>query len=417
MSCEKYYLCTMNFEYFVAKKLLKQKRKSFSKPIVGIATAGIALSIAVMLVSIGVLQGFKNEIKEKITGFTSHIHVIPFSINSSNHNNTIQLTNQEIANLNKEEKNIKAINPYILTGGAIKTKTDFHGVALKGVDNNFDFTFFKDNLKTGSIPNYANKENKNQILISQTIADKLNIKIGDKIKIYFYIDQKYRVRPFTISGIYQTGLGDYDERFIICNANTLQKLLNIEENHYNGYEIKLKDFTRLDQTAQNIYQNISEDKNIQTIEEIEPNLFAWLNLLDSNVILILVVMTFIAIITSCSTLLIMIFEQTKHIGIFKSLGATTQSITKIYLYKSLYILTRAMLIGNAVALSLMLLQQKYKFIKLDQESYYLDSVPIEFSLPALISVNIACIIICMSTLIFPARNISKINPMENIKFE
>lgn len=407
----------MNFEYFVAKKLLKQKSKSFSKPIVGIATAGIALSIAVMLVSIGVLQGFKNEIKEKITGFTSHLHIIPFTINPTSSDNIFHLSEQEIANLNKEENNIETISPYVLMGGAIKTKTDFHGVALKGIDSKFNFDFFKQNLKSGNIPDYTKAENKNQILISQTIANKLNIKIGDKIKIYFYINQNYKVRPFTVEGIYETGLGDYDNKFIVCNANVLQKLLSWQQNQYSGYEVKLKDFTKLDQSSQNIYHSISQDKDIQTIEEMEPSLFAWLNLLDSNVILILVVMTFIAIITSCSTLLIMIFEQTKHIGIFKSLGATTKSITKIYLYKSLYILTKAMLIGNAFALTLMYLQQKYKFIKLDQESYYLDSVPIEFSPTALIIVNLSSIAICMLTLIIPARNISKINPMENIKFE
>ena len=417
MSNEKYYLCNMNFEYFVAKKLLKQKRKSYSKPIVGIATAGIALSIAVMLVSIGVLQGFKNKIKEKITGFTSHIHIIPFSVNPDSRDNTFQLTEAEISSLYQKEKNVKTISPYVLTGGAIKTKTDFHGVALKGVRNDFDFTFFQENLKSGALPDYSQAKNKTQILISQTIADKLNIKIGDKIRIYFYINQNYKVRPFVVSGIYETGLGDYDNKFILCNAQVLQKLQQWKETQYSGYEVKLKDFAKLDQSAETIYHTLAQDKNIQTIEEMEPSLFAWLSLLDSNVILILVVMTFIAIITSCSTLLIMIFEQTKHIGIFKSLGATTQSITKIYLYKSLYIVGRAMLIGNAVALSLMWLQEKYKFIKLDQESYYLDSVPIEFSLIAIVSVNIASVAICMFTLIFPARNISKINPMDNIKFE
>lgn len=406
----------MNFEYFVAKKLLKQKRKTFSKPIVSIATAGIALSIAVMLISIGVLQGFKNQIKDKITGFTSHIHLVPFAINTNNTSNYFTFSKQEIDNLYKEE-NIKTIDPYVLAGGAIKTKTDFHGVALKGVEESYDTIFFKENLKSGSLPDYSKTENKNQILISQTIADKLDIKIGDKIKIYFYIDQKYRVRPFTIAGIYETGLGDYDNKFILCNAKILQKLYSMQENQYSGYEVKLKDFAKLNQSAQNLYTLLSQDKDLQTIEEMEPSLFAWLDLLDSNVILILIVMTFIAIITSCSTLLIMIFEQTKHIGILKSLGAKTSSIIKIYLYKSLYIVARAMLIGNGVAITLMYLQQNYKLIKLDQESYYLDSVPIEFSVFAIVSVNLASIIICMASLIFPARNISKINPMENIKFE
>ena len=154
----------MNFEYFVAKKLIKQKQKSFSKPIVSIATTGIALSIAVMLISIGVLQGFKNQIKDKITGFTSHIHLIPFAINSNNSTNTFTLSQEEINNLYKEE-NVKTINPYVLTGGAIKTKTDFHGVALKGVETNYDSLFFKENLKAGRLPNYTNPKNKNEILI------------------------------------------------------------------------------------------------------------------------------------------------------------------------------------------------------------------------------------------------------------
>ena len=254
-----------------------------------------------MLVSIGVLQGFKNQIKEKITGFTSHIHIIPFSVNPSSQDNVIHLSKQEIAKLQKQETNINSINPYVLAGGAIKTKTDFHGVALKGVETNYDSLFFKENLKAGRLPNYTNPKNKNEILISQTIADKLEIKIGDKIKIYFYIDQNYRVRPFTVAGIYETGLGDYDNKFILCNANVLQKLQSWQENQYSGYEVKLKDFSKLNQSAQSLYSLLPQDKDLQTIEEMEPSLFAWLDLLDSNVILILIFQSFICLISSLMT--------------------------------------------------------------------------------------------------------------------
>ncbi len=406
----------MNFEFFVAKRLLKQEGRIFSRPIVKIATVSIALSIAVMLVSVGVLEGFKNQIREKITGFTSHIHLLPYTINYGDTAIPFTLSQNEKRNILSIE-NVKRLDPYTIMAGSIKTEKDFHGVLLKGVAPNFDAEFFRQHLIEGTIPDYKKNNSKQDVLISKNIADKMLLKTGDKLRVYFFIEGNYRVRPFRVAGIYQTGLGDYDEQFVICNASVIQQLNKWRKSQYSGYEVKLKDFSELQSSAKSIYHMLSQDKTVATIEDMEPNLFAWLDLLDSNVIIILILMTLVTIITACSTLLTMTFEQTQHIGILKSLGASTSSVIKIYMYKTVNITIKAMLLGNALALGIMYLQNRFKLIGLDQESYYLDSVPIEMDPCRIIAVNIASMIICSLALLIPARSISRISPIQSIKFD
>lgn len=402
----------MNFEFFIAKRLLRQEGSTYSRPIVRIATLSIALSIAVMIVSVGVLSGFKNQIKEKITGFTSHIHIQPYSLDVNLQNETFSLSDEDLKHI-RQLPEVRTLEPYILQAGAIKTKTDFQGVILKGVEQDFDYTFFKENLCEGKLPNVKDNTS-SEALVSKITADKMQLKTGDKLRVYFFIDGQYRVRPFKISGIYQTGLGDYDQKFMLVSARVLQRLNNLDSKQYNGYEVKLKDFSSLEKTANTLYSLIPQDKTVSTIDEIEPGLFAWLSLLDSNVVLIIIIMTLVTITAACSSLLVMVFEQKGYICLLKSMGARTRSIMTIYLYKACYIIGKAMLLGNTLALTLGLVQSKYKIVKLNRESYYLDSVPFELNWLSIIAVNIVVIVVCTAALLIPVRSIGKISPAENI---
>lgn len=402
----------MNFEFFIAKRLLRQEGSTYSRPIVRIATLSIALSIAVMIVSVGVLSGFKNQIKEKITGFTSHIHIQPYSLDINSSNEAFSLSDEDLEHIRRLPE-VRTVEPYILQAGAIKTKTDFQGVILKGVAQDFDYAFFKENLCEGKLPNIKGNVGA-EALISKITADKMQLKTGDKLRVYFFIDGQYRVRPFKVSGIYQTGLGDYDQKFMLVSAGVLQRLNNMESKQYNGYEVGLKDFSSLEKTATALYRILPQDKTVSTIDEIEPGLFAWLSLLDSNVVLIIIIMTLVTITAACSSLLVMVFEQRGYICLLKSMGARTRSIMTIYLYKACYIIGKAMLLGNAIALTLGLIQSKYEIIKLDRESYYLDSVPFELNWVGVIAVNIAVIVVCTAALLIPARSIGRISPAENI---
>ena len=231
----------------------------------------------------------------------------------------------------------------------------------------------------------------------------MNLALGDKLRVYFYFDNNYRARAFNVVGIYETGLGDYDEKVVVCGIGQVQSLNGWDENEVEGYEVLLKDFSLLNKTADEIYNTLGQDKTIQTIDEIEPSLFSWLDLLDSNVLVILVIMMLVSIVTITSTLLIIIFEKTNTIGILKGLGATNRSISKIFLYNASYIILRGLIFGNALALSLGFLQYFQIILKLDQDSYFLTSVPIEISTVQIIMVNLVTITICLIALLLPAR--------------
>lgn len=405
----------MNFEYFIAKRLAKKSGKTFSRPIIIIATLSITLGIAVMIFSISVLQGFKSEIKEKIVGFGSHIQIIPYKAHNSYKVEGISLSKQEKETILKIP-NIKSIHPFVSKGGLIKTKTDFQGIVLKGIDKDFDTSFFHHYLIKGRLLN-TKIPNNTEAVISKQIAQKLVLKIGDKLRVYFYIDNNYRARAFNVVGIYETGLSIYDEKVVVCDMTQVQSLNNLDSNQVEGYEVLLKDFKKLEQSADDIYNSTSQDKSIQTIQEIEPTLFSWLDLLDSNVFVILIVMMLVSIITITSTLLIIIFEKTQTIGILKGFGATNRTIMKIFLYNAGRIIIKGLIFGNALALSLGYLQDRFHIIKLDQESYYLTSVPIEISFIQVVMVNIGTILICLIALLLPLRSISKISPIKSIRFD
>lgn len=406
----------MNFEYHIAKRLIKHKDKNFTRPIIKIAQVTIMLSIAVMLISVSVLQGFKQEIKNKIAGFSSHIQITQYSTNAvAEDNSLISLTSlekQQILN----NKNVKALYPIFSRGGVLINKDDFQGVVCKGVDSSYDKTFFSENIVEGKFPK-LNKESKQEILISKTIKDKLKIKLNDKIKVYFYVNNSYRAKNFYVCGVYDTGLGEYDESFLVCDMSVLKNIFSIEDNLYSCYEVMLKDFSSLNNTSQEIYYTIGQDKSIMPITDLEPNLFSWLNLLDSNVVMIILIMILVSVVTLSSIMLIMIFEKKKMIGVLKSFGTKNTSIIKIFLYKVGYVILYGMILGNVLAIGLELVQKHFHIISLDKASYYLSTVPININILNILLINLGVFVVCLICLLLPARSINKINPVKILSFD
>ncbi len=405
----------MGFVQFISKRLVKGKNTGSARRVINIATVSVALSIAVMLISVSVLSGFKSAVKEKIVGFGSHIQIVPYSINNTFDDNPIYIDNATQNTISKN-KNIKSITPVINKSSVIICDDAFHAVILKGITQSYDTTFFHDALTVGAMPR-LNKTSHQECIISKNTADKLKLNLNDKIKIYFYIDNGYRAKNFYVSGIYDTGLGDYDDRFLICDAAVLQNIFSMEATDYSAYEVSLNDFSKLDATADEVYQLLPNNMTLQTITDIEPNLFSWLNLLDSNVIMIIGIMILLTVVTLCGVVLIMIFEKKQTIGILKAIGSPNDQITQIFLHKAGYIALKGLFYGNILALALELIQKYTHLITLDAQSYYLTNVPISINALHIIGVDILAFAVCLLCMLIPAKTISKISVTKNLRFE
>lgn len=406
----------MNLALYIAKRLLKQKEANFTRPIVRIAMISIMLSFAVMLASVSVLQGFKKEIRNKISGFSSHIQIEPYSTSYiRNDEETFHLTPQELNDIRNID-GVRSLCPIVAKAGVLIQKDDFHAIILKGVNSEYDSSFFVDNIVEGKFPS-LNKNSKQEILVSLAVQNKLNLKINDKIKVYFYANNNYRAKNFYISGFYDTGLADYDEHFLLCDMQVLQNIFSMSSNDFSYYELRFKDFSLINKYFNQIYYTIDKTKSVESVMEMEPNLFAWLNLLDSNVILILIIMIVVCIVTLSSMVLIMIYEKKNLVGVFKSFGANNKMIMKIFIYKVGYLTLKGMLYGNILAIGVELIQKYFHIISLDKESYFLSTVPVDINILHILFINMGVFVICMISLVLPCMSISKLAPTKNMKAE
>ncbi|GEM_PF-86911 len=406
----------MSFALYIAKRLLKQRQATFSRPIVRIAQVSIMLSFAIMLISVSVLQGFKKEIRNKISGFYSHIQIKPYSTSYVRDNNsTFHLSKQEFQGI-KNISEVKSIYPILNQSGVLLQKDNFNGVILKGINSDYDSSFFIDNLIQGKFPT-LDKESQQEVLVSLTLKNKLNLHLNEKIKIYFYVNGGYRAKNFYISGFYDTGLVDYDENFLLCDVKVLQNIFSLDSLSYSCYELRFKGFSSVEKYFEQIYYVLDKDKSIDSVVDMEPNLFAWLNLLDSNVILIIFIMIVVCVVTLSSIVLIMIYEKKYLIGILKSFGTTNKTITKIFIYKIGYLTLQGMLYGNVLAVGLESIQKNFHIISLDKESYFLNTVPVDISIIHILLINTGVFVICMLGLLLPCRSINRLSPTKNMKSE
>ena len=414
----------MNLELYIAKKITYKNKsdKQISRPIISIATLGIALGLSVMILAIAIVTGFKAGITEKLTGFGSHIQISNYDNNNSFETYAIDQNLIPIERLSQIE-GIKHIQTYATKPGIIKTKEEIQGVVLNGASLNHDWSFFKDKLVEGDIINMIPSKKSNQVLISEKLAKLLHLNVGEKLIMYF-VQQPIRQRAFTISGIYNSGMDEFDKLFVICDLRHIQKLNNWEDNQISGIEITIDDFKKLDETKELIRNNItgifSDDGStfkVRTIKQKYPQIFNWLEMLDVNVWIILGLMILVAGFNMVSGLLIIILEKTNMIGILKALGTDNWSVRKIFLYQSSMIIGKGMLLGNLIGIGICLIQYHFQLISLDPVNYYLDTVPINLNWFHLLLLNIGTLISTVSMLLIPSYWITRITPSKAIKFD
>lgn len=415
----------MNFPLFIAKRIYgdHHNNKKVSRPAITIAIAGIAIGLAVMIVSIAVVLGFKHSIQNKVIGFGSHIQVTNFMSQMSSNNYPIVM-GDSMMNVIKKIPGVKHAERFAYKQGILKTDNDFLGVMFKGVGPEFNIDFISQNIVEGEMPSFSDKKSGNRILISKNMADKLKVKNGERIFAYFIDDAGVRVRRFTIQGIYQTNLNQYDELICFTDLYTVIKLNGWEADQASGAEIMVHDFNKVDEVERHFIKKINktEDRHgetysSQTIKEINPQIFSWLDLLDLNVLIIIILMVVVASVTMISGLLIIILECTNMIGMLKALGSRNGSIRRIFLWFSAFVIGRGMIIGNVIGFAIILLQKQFGIFKLDPSIYYINAVPVEINVPLFVLLNILTFLFCVIVLVAPSYLISHISPTKSIRYE
>lgn len=415
----------MNYPLFIARKIHNggDKTRKVSKPAITIATVGVAIGLAVMIVSVCVVLGFKHSIRDKMVGFGSNITVANFLTLQSSEQYPIAV-NDSLIKVLKAVPGVKHTERYAYTQGILKTDNDFLGVMLKGVGTDFDSTFIHDNMIEGSLPRFSNTENQQKLVISKTIADKLNLKVGQRIFAYFINTQGVRTRKFTIAGIYATNMKQFDSQMCFIDLYTTNKLNGWEPDQCSGVELEVNDFSQLDavtlrvlKKVKNTIDHYGETYSAENIIEQNPQIFSWLDLMDMNVWIILALMISVAGVTMISGLLIIILERTQMIGILKALGSRNRQIRHIFLWFASFIIARGLLIGNIIGLGIVCLQKWTGLIKLDPQTYYVSTVPVELNLPLILALNIATMLVCVIVLIAPSYLISHIHPAKSMQYE
>ena len=417
----------MNFPLFIARRIYadnNDNRQQVSKPAIRIATAGVAIGLAVMILSVCVVLGFKHTIRDKVAGFGSHIQVANFYTQQSAATDVPIVINDSLVRILQHTQGIKHVQRFAMKQGILKTDNDFLGVMFKGVGPDFDTTFIHQNMVEGSIPKFSDKSSTNRILISNTMAQKLRVKAGDRIFAYFIGDGGVRTRRFNIAGIYQTNLSQYDKTTCFCDIYTTQKLNGWTEDLATGAELTVNNFDSLRHTADILTQRVNRTQDqygntysSKTIRELSPQIFSWLDLLDLNVWIILAIMTAVAVVTMISGLLIIILERTTMIGILKALGARNSTVRHTFLWFAAFIIGKGLIIGDVIALAIIILQKTTGIVKLDPVTYYVDTVPVEINWLFIIALNIATLLIAMFVLIAPSYLISHIHPAKSMRYE
>lgn len=415
----------MNTERFIAKRIINGsgKSNSLSKPIVRISVLGISLGLAVMILTLAIVTGFQNEIRNKLIGFSAHIQVTNYDTNESDEVRPFNKNQAFVEDL-KNNPDIKNVQIYATKSGIIKTKTDNEGVMLKGVGSDYDWNFIEKNLKQGSVFSVSDTALSKNIIISKYLADKLGLEVDGKMVVYFltkkesgdFTEYEKRVKAFYISGIYETGFEDIDKRLVLIDIAQIQKLNYWDKDQIGGFEITINDYNQLDKLGDEINYSVGQYLIAQTVKEINPNIFSWLELQDMNAIIVITLMVLVAAINMISALLILILERTNMIGILKALGAQNSSIQKIFLLNAAYLIGRGLLWGNIIGIGLAFMQQHFGLFKLDQATYYVSVIPINISIVHILLLNAGTLSCCLLMLIIPSFIVSKITPVKAIRF-
>lgn len=415
----------LNLPLFMARRIYKDKGDKYkvSRPAIRIATIGVAIGLAVMVVTVSVVLGFKHTIRDKVVGFGSHIQVENFLALQSTDPYPVCIDDSMMQVLGGID-GISHVQRFALAQGILKTDSDFLGMTFKGVGPEYDFKFIRQNLTAGEVPTFSDSTSHYKLLISKMTADKLRLNAGDKVYAYFITGDNVRARRFTVSGIYQTNLTHFDQSLCFTDLHTATRLNAWLDGQCTGAELTVADFGRLKQTAENVVERVNRtpDKygdvfTSQTIDEAYPQIFSWLELLDINVWIILALMICVAGFTMISGLLIIILERTQMIGILKALGARGNTVRHTFLWFAVFIIGRGLLIGNVIGIGIVLLQKYTGMVSLDPTTYYVSTAPMELNVPLIVLLNAATLLISTFVLIAPSYLISHIHPAKSMRYE
>ncbi len=417
----------MNTELFISRRLFfdKANKKHLSQRIIRIALAGIALGLTVMIIAVAVVTGFKKEIRRKVIGFSSHIQVINYDSNSSYETQPVSI-DQPFLPAVKSIPGVTHIQIFATKPGMIKTEEFIQGIVFKGAGTDYDWSFFSENLVEGTLPAINDSVRTPEILLSQQVANLLKLKLNDLAVFYFINEDEVipRMLQLKISGIYRSGFEEFDNVFIIGDIKQIQRLNNWEANQVSGFEVLVDDFFKIDDIEQEVRDNVilhrDEDSDILRTESITrqyPQIFDWLTILDMNVWIILILMVMVAGFNMVSGLLVLILERTTMIGVLKAMGNPNWNIRKIFIYLSVFLTGRGMLWGNVIGVSIVVIQKVFHVLKLDPASYYVEFVPMNFSLLHLLLLNLGTISVTALILIIPSWFISRISPDKVIRFD
>ncbi len=417
----------MNTELFISRRLFFEKNtaKFLSQKIIRIALIGIALGLAVMIVSVAVITGFKEEIRNKVIGFGSHIQVVNFDSSNSYETRPISQKQPFLENLTALD-GVENVGVYATKPGMIKTDEYIQGIVFKGVESHYDWTFFKKNLVVGNLPSISDSVRSEQILISEQVAELLEVSVGERVVLYFINEDESlpRMLQLTISGLYRTSLEEFDNLFVMGDLQQVQRLNNWGDDQVSGFEIVISNFDRIDEIEQDVRNtvlnySVENDAILRTtnITREYPQIFDWLSILDMNVWVILILMAVVAGFNMISGLLVLILERSKMIGVLKALGSPNWSIRKVFLYLSVFLTSRGMLWGNLAGIGFVIVQHYFEVIKLNPTTYYVDVVPVNFSLLHLILLNAGTVAATTLMLVVPSYLVSKISPEKTIRFD
>ena len=411
----------VNFEFFVARRIIasKDRKSSISAPIIKIAITAIALGIIMMLISIATGIGLQKKIREKVSAFNGDIIITNFDTNFSNDSQIPISINQDFYPSFSNVEGIRHVQIIASKAGVIRTETDFEGVVVKGVGNDYNWDYFEDFLVEGKIPDFAG-ELGTDVLISSYLTNRLGLKLGDKIVTFFLNDDSAkapRSRAFIIVGIYNSGFQQFDEQFIISDIRHIQKLNKWKEDQIGGFEVFVDDFDEIVPIGNAVYNETSSTLDTLTIRDKYSSIFEWLDLFDFNIILIIGIMILVAGINMITALLVLILERTQMIGILKALGSSDWSVRKIFIYNAMYLIAVGMFWGNLIGLGLLVIQQQFKLFPLNPDTYYVTEAPVYLDIGYILALNAGTFILCLLMLLVPSYIIAKISPVKAIRFE
>jgi len=410
----------LNFELFIAKRIIagKEYKNSISSPIIKIATSAIALGVIIMLIAISTGTGLQKKIREKMAGFKGHIQIVNYDNNNSEVSVVPINKNQEFYPNFSTVSDIKNIQIFASKGGVLRTKKDFEGIVFKGVSLDYDWSFFQEYMIEGRIPN-LNLLRTKEVLLSKTVVDRLHLKLNDTVLSTYIKNTGSKLpsnRKYTIVGIYNTGFAQFDKSVMIGDIREVQRLNKWTKNQVGGFEVLLNDFEEIQEKGNQIYNNIGAELNSKTIVESYPTIFEWINLFDNNILFIIVIMVLIASINMITALLVLILERVQMIGVLKALGGNNWSVRKIFLYNATFLVLKGLFWGNIIGLSILFIQEYTGVITLDPETYYVSKVPVYINFFTVFMLNIGTLFLCFLMLLIPSYIITKISPIKSIKF-